>query len=314
MKRRWVGWLLSAALFALALVPLRDQLGAVSTSGGLPPPTIALLATVANFLANGVLALTWRRVLLLTDVSLPRPTALRIWAGSQLARYGIGAAQLVGRAVAGRVHGVSLATGAVSTLVEIGWQSSLSATLALATLPWWAPGAMSVRWVGLLGVVPAAVLLLGLLRPADLLSLLARSFRLPGLRRLFPRAEEHVARISFDRSAAAGLTALYALNLVLRLVAFLLLFAAAGGSPSGDLLIALGAYAIGQMVGRLAVFAPGGLGAREAATLLVLAPVLGGGAALALVAGTRLLELVAELLFFVATRVLSPGRPAPSHT
>ena len=312
MRRRWVGWVASGALFTLAVVPFRNQLGAVDTSGGLPSAGAALVAIGSNLVANGVLALTWRRVVLLTSVPLPRDAALRIWASSQLARYTVGAGQLVGRAVAGRAHGVSLSAGAVTTLVEIGWQSSLSATLALATLPWWAPGAAPVRWVGLLGVAPATVLAFGLVHPQRLLALLAQLLRLPGLRRVFRRSPATLGGVRLHRRDAARLTGMYAVNLVLRLVAFLVLFAALGGALPRHLPLALGAYAVGQVIGRLAVFAPGGLGAREGATLLVLVPAMGGGPALALVAGTRLLELVAELLFFLLTRLLSPSR-APAQ-
>ncbi|MDP8970702.1 MAG: hypothetical protein M3N52_09475, partial [Actinomycetota bacterium] len=119
-----------------------------------------------------------------------------------------------------------------------------------------------------------------------------------------------VAKVRMGRGDAARLTLWYAANTGLRLVAFLLLFAAVGGSPTADGLRAVGAWALGQLVGRLAVFAPGGLGPREGATALTVFPAIGGGPALVLVAATRLAEIVAEGLFVAAARAARPRRPA----
>jgi glycosyltransferase 2 family protein len=308
---RLLGWALSAGIFAAALLPLRDRWSAVGDAGGLPGLIPATGAVAAYLLANGVLADTWRRVVLVTGTRLAFGEAAWIWALSQLARYTVGAAQVAGRAVVGRRYGVGAAAGAVTTLVEVGWQTSITAALMLATLPWWLPGAGDLGWLAWVAVLPVAVLAVGLVWPDGLLRGLARLLAAVPIPRLDRRRlAERVGGVALSPAEALALTARFAANSALRLAAFLLLFAAVGGAVASDWPVAVGAYAVGQVVGRLAVFAPGGIGPREGATLLVVAQVLGGGPALVLVAATRLLEMVAELAFFGVARVLRGAAPA----
>jgi hypothetical protein len=308
--RRVAGWGASAAVLAAVAFALRGRVTAVGAVGGLPGPVPSVVAVAANIAANATLVVAWQRVLSAGRVHLTFDTAAWIWGVSQLARYTVGAAQVGGRALAGRPYGVTPTAGAVTTLVEVAWQTSLTALLSLATVPWWLPGAEQVEWLALVAVLPAAVLLAGLVAPQRLLAAVARAGAAAPVRRLTRGRLVGVARdVALDRAGAARLTLLYALNSALRLLAFLTLFAAVGGDVASDGLRAVGAYALGQLVGRLAVFAPGGLGPREGATALVVAPAIGGGPALVLVAAVRLLELVAEALFFLAARLRRPPPP-----
>lgn len=306
--RRVAGWAASLAVLLAAALALRGRMGAVGEAGGLPGVGPSLVAVAANVLANGVLVQAWRRVLLAGGVALDVRVAAWVWGVSQLARYTVGAAQVGGRAVAGRPYGVTAPAGALTTLVEIAWQTSITALLTLATLPWWLPGAQGLTWLALAAVLPALVLVAGLARPRALLGAIARAFASAPLRRVTRgRVHDALEKVQVGHVEALQLTVLYALNTALRLVGFLVLFAAVGGVVAEHGLRAVGAYALGQLVGRLAVFAPGGLGPREGATALVVAPAIGGGPALVLVAAVRLLEMVGEALFFLSARA---GRPA----
>ncbi len=65
------------------------------------------------------------------------------------------------------------------------------------------------------------------------------------------------------------------------------------GSGIG-LLAATGVFALGYLLGWVAVFAPGGIGVREVVLIGLLAPALGSGAALAVSIGSRILLTLAE--------------------
>jgi glycosyltransferase 2 family protein len=312
-RRRWsrlAGWAVSIAILAATAALLRDRFTAVGEAGGLPGIAPSLLAVLLFTAANAVLADTWRRMVALGGGRLSWGAGAWVWSVSQLARYTIGAAQIGGRAVMARRYGLTGTAGAVTALVEVGWQTSITAAMVLATLPWWLPGAGDLTWLAWVGVLPVLVLVWGLVAPQALLGAIAAVANVGPLRRVVgARIGRAADATALTRGAAAELTGRFALNSGLRLVAFLGLYAAVGGTLDAEgVLLATGASAVGQLVGRLAVFAPGGIGPREGATALVVAPVIGGGPALVLVAATRLLEVVAELAFFVIARATRPQR------
>jgi glycosyltransferase 2 family protein len=342
--RRLAGWVTSAAVLAACGLALRGRMAAIGASGGLPSVRPMAIAVVANTAANGVVVTAWRRVLRAAGELIDTRAAAWVWSVSQLARYMVGAAQVGGRAVAGRRYGLSATAGALTTLVEVAWQAAITATLVLATAPWWLPGASGLAWLAWIGALPAAVLAVGLIRPDLLLRVVAAMLGWRPLERLTGRRMADgqgvggspptvqgaggspptvqgvggspptwLDRVRLPRADAARVTVLYALNSGLRLGAFLSLFVAVSGSLGLGGLRAVGAYALGQLIGRLAVFAPGGLGPREGATALVVAPAIGGGPALVLVASVRLAEILGEAAFAVLARLARPSPAPPSE-
>lgn len=293
-RRRVLGAALLAGLLVVAVVALRGRVAAVDRAGGLPGPGVSALAVAATLAGNALLADAWRALVAATGVRLPWATAARVWTSSQLARYALGAAQVPGRVLAGRAHGVPALAGTLTTLVEIAWGLSLTAVVVLATAPAWLPAGGRLRWVALAASVPAAVVVAGLVAPGPLLAGLARLLR-----------REAVA---VPRRLVFGVTLRYAAVIALRSAVAVALAAAVGADPARDWPAVVGAWALGQVAGQLAVFAPGGIGVREGATAVVLGPLLGVEAALLLVALVRLTELAAELLAFCVTR-LPPARP-----
>lgn len=304
---RVAGWALTVGLAVLGAVVLVGRWDSVRAAGGLPGVIPSAAAAAVYFVANALLAWTWQQVVLLAGGRIAYRPAAWVWASSQLARYAVGAAQVGGRALAGRRYGLPAIAGAVTTLVEIAWQTSLTAAVVLATLPWWLPAAGGLRWLAAVGVLPVAVLVAGLAHPQGLVRTVAAVLSRPPLRHLAgARLPEAAGAVRLSRADAARVTALFAANSALRLAGFLVVFVAVGGDLAASGLQAVGAYAVGQLVGRLAVFAPGGLGPREGATALALTPALGAGPAVVLVAATRLLEVVAELAFFALARGARP--------
>jgi glycosyltransferase 2 family protein len=290
-----LGLAVLVAVLVGAVVALRGQVAGVSEAGGLPGPGTSVLAVAASVAGNLLLVDAWRALVAAAGPRLDFTAAARVWTASQLARYTIGAAQVPGRALAGRAHGIGAVVGTLTTLVEIAWGSSLTAVLVLATAPTWLPADGSLDWMAFAAVAPAVVLAAGLVAPQKVLTAVARLMRRLGVGRL--------TAVRVDRQLAVGVTVRYAVVVALRVVVAVALYRTVGGDV-GEWPAVAGAWALGQLAGQLAIFAPGGLGVREGATALVLAPAIGPAAALLLVALIRLAELVAELLTFGLAQTL----------
>jgi len=305
---------------ALALRPLVGQVG-----GRLPGPGVVAAVVALNLAGNALLIAAWRRLLGAAGTPLGAVEAARIWVPAQLARYTIGAAQVPGRVVAGARRGVAPGAGMLTTLAEVVWLSCVIAALVLATVPWWLAGAGPWRWVAGAAVLPVAVLVAGLVAPGAVLSLAARTVTAITARLRMPTGRDTRAPGDVlvrdgaatapgtpiggearggDRRVALAVTGRYLAVVGLRVGATLAVFGALGGDVAGEAARVAGAWGVGQLAGQLAVFAPGGLGAREGAAALVLAPALGGELAALLVTLVRLGEMAAELIGLAALRLL----------
>ncbi len=322
-RARFGGAVVAAVVVAGAALALRPLAGEVG--GRLPGPGVVAGVVALNLAGNALLVAAWRRLLRAAGTPLGAVEAARIWVPAQLARYTIGAAQVPGRVVAGARRGVAPGAGMLTTLAEVVWLSCVIAALVLATVPWWLAEAGPWRWVAGAAVLPVAVLVAGLVAPGAVLSLAARTinlvtarFHLPTGRHTGPPGDvlggdgttTTVVRTRIgdgmggDRRVALAVTGRYLAVVGLRVGATLAVFGALGGDVAGEAARVAGAWGVGQLAGQLAVFAPGGLGAREGAAALVLAPALGGELAALLVTLVRLGEMAAELVGLAALRLL----------
>ena len=296
-------WAVSLGVLAIVAVVVRERFGAVEDVDAQLPGLGALVATVLLFAAaNETLVRAWLALVSMGGAHLDRARGRWVWASSQLTRYAMGMAQVASRAVVARRHGLRPAAGAVTTLLEVVWYTCLNGLVAVATVPWWLSGT-DLEWAAWFAVVPGVVLALALIAPSAFLRLTELLGRLPVLRR---GGLARAGALQVHRRETARLTLAYATNFTLRLAGFVVLYVAVGGQLQ-DLGRVTGAFALGHLIGAVAVFAPGGLGPREGVTALVLAPTLGAGPVLALVAITRLLELVAELAYAGVARLRWPG-------
>ncbi len=314
---RLLGWVVGLAILALAVVALRGRWEDVAAGGGLPGVVPVALALVANVGGNVLMVAAWRYAVGLTGTPLGFGAAARIWSASQLTRLAFAPAPVGARAAMARRYGITPIVAGTTAAIELAWAVSIGPMLLLFTLPGWEDAAPGYSWLALLGLVPLAVILTSVVSPATVLRWIQASARLPLVRRLLsgPIATD----LDIEPSAGARLAVLYLANAALRVGAYLAFVVAAGGDLSEMGLRAVGAFALGQVVGNLAVLVPAGIGPREGATALLLAPAIGGGPALVVVAATRLAELVAELAFAGAVRVVRSGAdrevdPAPRES
>ena len=285
-------WLVSVGVLVAVGLALRGRFTSVAEAGVPWPAAWAVVVTAAVFvLANEVLVRAWLGLVHMGRARIHRRLGRWVWAKSQLARYAVGMAQVASRALIARQHGMSPATGAVTTLLEVVWFACISGAIAVATIPWWLPDT-GLAWAAWFAVLPGLVILLSLVRPQAFVGIAVLLSRIPLVRRL-PKLER-ARDLEVSHGETAVITGYLVLNALLRIAGFYALYLGVGG-PSGQLLRVAGAFVLGHLIGAVAVFAPGGFGPREGVTALALAPVLGSGPVLMLVGATRLLELLGEL-------------------
>jgi uncharacterized membrane protein YbhN (UPF0104 family) len=195
---------------------------------------------------------------------------VHIFFQSQLGKYIPGSIwQYAGRAAIARVHGVPTQPVVVSMPIEFAASAVAAGSMAGLLLGWW----------GAAVIAAVALVLLALERPAR----------------------------SRGRPAPAMVrgTLLYLPVWLLLGAGFWLCAHGLPGVPGHDLPMYVGAFAVAWLAGLLAVFAPGGLGVREAVLVALLASRIGAADALVVASASRLTLIFVDIVFAaVATAVL----------
>lgn len=269
------------------------------------PVTLAPLPLLLSFVGVGLYIAfaceLWRRLLGALGHRLSYRQAFGALFVSNLAKYLPGSVwNLLGRVVLCEGLGVPKLATSISILMETACQIVAALLVALLTLPCFAAGT-PVADPRLLG---AAVLAVALgMHPRILNMWLALGQRLTG---------KELPRLPFSYAFVLAILACYTLNWFLLGGAFAMLGQAMSGTPfsATQIGVLVGGFATAWNVGIFALFAPAGLGAREAALVLLLGAAFPPGwpAALALV--SRLWFVLAELVAFgVATWARRGLRP-----
>lgn len=292
---RWprvVFLLVALAFCAYGLVSQWDQIGeALARMSGWA--IAGALATGLAGLAASMLA--WRSLLAGLGSPLPLPAAIRVMFLAQLGKYVPGSVwALVGQVELAREHDVPRRRGASATLLAMAATIATGVVVAAVTLPLTSPGATRRYWWLLL----LAPVLLAALHPRVMITMLNRVLAL-------------ARRPAFTETIGLGTMA--------RAVGWSVLAWALFGTHAwllarslGDagFFLSTGAYALAFVVGFLVVIAPGGLGAREAALVVALAPVLPSGGPLVVALASRVVLTAADLLWAALAAALP--RPAPA--
>jgi uncharacterized membrane protein YbhN (UPF0104 family) len=224
---------------------------------------------------------SWRHVLRGWGQHLRYARAAGAWCLANLGRYVPGKVwSVAGLVVLAQRDGVAVwaSTASAFAIQALGLGTCL-AIIAL-TIPGQLP--LLVTLVGAAGAI-ATLLALGSERIVRLLARLGGE-RLT-LRALPARAIAASAALTFVSWATYGL-------------AFWSLARAVGYGPGTGFTppAAMGMFALGYLLGLLALLAPGGLGVREAVFVSLLTPVLGSGGAIALSVASRLQLTITEAL------------------
>lgn len=245
---------------------------------GLGPPRWGWLTASCLVLAGGYVASGWiwgRMVRDLGGPGLSAGRAVRIYMVANLGRYVPGKLwQIAGLALLARREGVPPAVATVAAVVgqAVGLAAAtLIGALSVLRSDAGASGVLTWSVLGGAAIVVSALTIPALFRP---------------LMRLWLRM---VAPHSPDDAPVGTLEGLrwltlYTLNWAAYALAFWLLVR--GLSLEGELFVVGPAFAAAYVFGYAALFAPAGLGVREASLIVLLAPTLGpAGAALAAAAG-----------------------------
>jgi uncharacterized membrane protein YbhN (UPF0104 family) len=293
--RRSLYW--GVQLFAAAVVALmvwraivRNWSAFRSLQVSLAPKPAWIALSVLLVLLTYVLQIeSWRRVLAGWAQRLAYRRAARIWLLANLGRYVPGKVwSVAGLIVLAQRDGVATwAAGASAFAIQAIGVGTAVAVVAAAT-----PSAASPMRLGAAALAAAATIgFLAWDRGARWLAGLA------GLTAQFQ---------ALPLAAVAESAGLTLASWVSYGVAFWLLALGLGLPGALSVRTATGVFALGYILGLLALFAPGGVGVRELVFIGLLTPALGSGGAVALSVGSRvvltLCEAVAPLGALLATR------------
>lgn len=264
---RLLGRLVALALVVLLVLRLWQLWRREPVDLGKVDGAVFAAAVVASVAAVSAYGLVWPY--LLRRLGTPAPFS---WIGlffkSQLGKYLPGSVwQYAGRVGLAHSRGVPVQRGLISIAAEIAY-SSVAAAAASSLV---------------LGSVAAAGILAGL----GILLVVALAFPL--------RLSE---RKSVDSALRAGPVAvvLYLLVWTLYGVAFWATGRALFAVPASDLARYVGVFALAWLAGLVAVFAPGGIGVREAVIAALLAGRLGQADAIVLAGTSRVVLTVVDLV------------------
>lgn len=262
----------------------------------LPSSALLLVAVIAWSV------LVWSRVVArFRGGRTSYPALLRIWFLSSLAKYIPGKVwQFVAAAGMARDARLSPPVLLTSIAVYMGFAVLTAAVIAAATLP---PGAMGVDAPVWMLLAAALALALLLVHPA----VVNRALR------LVPRAlGGDVLEWHASWGDAVRIVALSLAFWVFYALPFYFFLDALTEIPMRSLPLLAGINAFSFLAGYVVFLVPAGLGVREAAITVLLAPLVGGpGAAAVLAVASRLWIVVSELLAAGAVVVFGIGRPDP---
>lgn len=254
----------------------REPVGFGDVDGG-----VFAAAVVASIVAVSAYGLVWP--FLLRRLGIPASFS---WIGlffkSQLGKYLPGSVwQYAGRVGLARNRGVPVQVALVSVAAEVLY-SALAAGLAVSLLLGSAAAAGII--LGFAGLVALAIAL-----RQRVVRLIERAPSLPGGLRL----DRATARAALG--AAPSATSLYLVVWGLYGLAFWTTGRALFAVPVSDLSWYIGAFALGWLAGLVAVFAPGGIGVREAVIAALLSSRLGQADAIVLAAMSRIILSAVDL-------------------
>jgi hypothetical protein len=311
VKKRWrvvvqgAVTVLVVAFVARAVARNWDDFRSMNVS--LHPRADWLTVSVAATLLTYVLQIeSWRRVLAGWRQTIGFLPAARAWCLANLGRYVPGKVwSVAGLVVLARRHGVEswAAAGSAVVMQALGLGTCLA--VVTMTLPGRLPGLVlgggSVIVLALAGGgVIAGVTLVALHSPWAI----ERAGRLLG-------EQGSVLRPLPLRATVTGGVFTLA-SWVTYGVAFWSLALGLGVGADLTAPTAIGVFALGYIAGLLALFAPGGVGVREVAFGLLLAPIMGPGAAVGLSVASRLLLTVMEVAAAGITVLAARTRSGPA--
>lgn len=225
-----------------------------------------------------------------------------VYAKSWLGRYIPGSVTwVIGKVVFAAKLGIAKSRLAISSFLEAVLQLLtvlLTATLLLVLDPrtasfagQWVWALLAVAVVGVVFVLPPVF-----------------RFWVRRIYRLIRKAELDQALIPGAKPLFQGFFLFVLSSLASGLALFFVALAIVPDLGFGELLFILAASNLASAISMVAVFAPAGIGVREAVQIAALSVVMSPEQALAVALGMRVMSLVWDLLFAVAARIMRTGK------
>lgn len=268
-----VAFVLAVMLFAwLGLRGRFDDVGAALRHTSVAGVVAGLGLVLLGLSATGLL---WLRTMAALEARLPVVPGLATFFVGQLGKYIPGSVWSIGaQAGLARRDNVPARVTVAAGLLFLGYHVDTAVLLGASTL---LAGGLDSPWPAWVSWIALVVAMVGLLPPVVRLA----------ARRV---AGRDVRLVGKDTAATVVLMSIAWSAYALALVLF------SPGTPWRDLTALGGAFAAAYAVGVVVVFAPAGVGAREAMLVLLLAPITGVAQATALALLARVVHTGADAL------------------
>lgn len=258
MRTKTVRWGFLALVLVLLGVTLVHEAGTLWHELQKLSVLVVVLAFAAGLAGLVCSMMVWRELLADLGSRLSIPEAWRIFFIGQLSKYVPGSIwPVLAQSELGADRGIPRSRSALSAILCYPVMTCSGGVVAAITLPF-ATAASVDQYFWILCLIPVGV---ALLSPPVLNRLLRLVLRLSGLRTL----DQGVSYRGLVRTMAWAM-AVWLCNGVMVYV----LLRQLAGDRQGTLLVSVGGYALSWTAGFLAVFAPAGLGVREAVMIAVL--------------------------------------------
>lgn len=304
--KAWLRWGLSLGLLAVVGVQLAGRWEALRAQAYAFDPRFAALALAALALYFALGAEAWRRLVTGLGGALTYRGAFHTLYYANVAKYLPGSVwSLVGRVVLCKRLGVPAGVASAALLMDAVCQVVAGVVVGLLALPAVAAATPLGERATVIPVAALVAVVVAGMHPRILNAALATGER--GLARLGrPRA---LPRVPYRYAFVLAMLLVYTFNWAVLGLGFALLgqaFAAAPLAP-GQVLMLAGAFTVAWNVGVFALFAPAGLGVREAAIAMLLAAAFPAGWPALLALAARAWIVLGEALAFGVAALWAPA-------
>ena len=287
---RAIAYLLAVAILTVLGVRLWHLWGSADLDLQDVQPGVAAAAVIVSTIAVVSYGVVWLVVIRRLGL-VARPGRLALFLKSQLGKYIPGTVwQYAGRVGLGQAEEIPANVGLASIAVEVVASFAAAGFVGLLVLPPWIAG---MAWAAALAVLAATFAARSMWAASNMTDLL-------------PRARGWLATVAI--ALIPKVVPLYVAVWLVYGAAFWLTARSLFSVPASSFSLYVGVFALAWAVGFVAVFAPGGVGVREALIVGLLANHLGEARAIVVAGASRLVLTGIDLVLGVLAILFTSSR------